>query len=257
MAKSLRCYDLWALTPIPSPRAASGGGVAQTPAGNGWVAEWLKAPVLKTGRGASPSWVRIPPHPPTPLFRGVVLAAPIACADNRRAQEPTLQNGGDDHGARRQNSVRETFMTLAHLLPRWALHRSMLILVVSFLGFIASGAAAACCNKQVGGTCSGGGQLCNTTDTFNLPHPGPDKTGEASFTPGPLTCSDLKIHFFVDGTEVNQTGFVGPGGTTAPVSLGVITTGNHVVGVKAEGEVGGCNSGTLVSWAGTVHLQPQ
>src|SRR5262249_34843511 len=30
----------------------------------GWVAEWLKAPVLKTGRGASSSWVRIPPHPP-------------------------------------------------------------------------------------------------------------------------------------------------------------------------------------------------
>jgi hypothetical protein len=28
------------------------------------VAERLKAPVLKTGRGASSSWVRIPPHPP-------------------------------------------------------------------------------------------------------------------------------------------------------------------------------------------------
>ena len=31
---------------------------------SGWVAERSKAPVLKTGRGASPSWVRIPPHPP-------------------------------------------------------------------------------------------------------------------------------------------------------------------------------------------------
>ena len=30
----------------------------------GWVAERFKAPVLKTGRGASLSWVRIPPHPP-------------------------------------------------------------------------------------------------------------------------------------------------------------------------------------------------
>src|ERR1700759_511422 len=30
----------------------------------GWVAEWFKAPVLKTGRGATLSWVRIPPHPP-------------------------------------------------------------------------------------------------------------------------------------------------------------------------------------------------
>jgi hypothetical protein len=31
---------------------------------NGWVAERFKAPVLKTGAGASPPWVRIPPHPP-------------------------------------------------------------------------------------------------------------------------------------------------------------------------------------------------
>jgi hypothetical protein len=33
------------------------------------VAEWFKAPVLKTGVGASPPWVRIPPHPPVPLSR--------------------------------------------------------------------------------------------------------------------------------------------------------------------------------------------
>ena len=31
---------------------------------DGWVAERFKAPVLKTGVGASPPWVRIPPHPP-------------------------------------------------------------------------------------------------------------------------------------------------------------------------------------------------
>ena len=30
----------------------------------GGVAEWFKAPVLKTGVGASPPWVRIPPPPP-------------------------------------------------------------------------------------------------------------------------------------------------------------------------------------------------
>ena len=31
---------------------------------NGWVAERLKAPVLKTGKPARVSRVRIPPHPP-------------------------------------------------------------------------------------------------------------------------------------------------------------------------------------------------
>ncbi len=30
----------------------------------GGVAEWLNAPVLKTGKGESPSWVQIPPPPP-------------------------------------------------------------------------------------------------------------------------------------------------------------------------------------------------
>ena len=48
----------------------------------GWVAEWLKAPVLKTGRRASVSRVRIPPHPPiqaiTTCFCGILtcLASP-------------------------------------------------------------------------------------------------------------------------------------------------------------------------------------
>src|SRR5581483_6640655 len=40
-------------------------------------AERFKAPVLKTGRGASSSWVRIPPHPPPLIF-----ASSILCADD-------------------------------------------------------------------------------------------------------------------------------------------------------------------------------
>ena len=35
---------------------------------SGWVAEWFKAPVLKTGVGSRPPWVRIPPHPPCSPF---------------------------------------------------------------------------------------------------------------------------------------------------------------------------------------------
>ena len=34
----------------------------------GWVAEWFKAPVLKTGVGSRPPGVRIPPHPPNAPF---------------------------------------------------------------------------------------------------------------------------------------------------------------------------------------------
>ena len=38
--------------------------LASPPFARGQVAERLNAPVLKTGKGASPSWVRIPPCPP-------------------------------------------------------------------------------------------------------------------------------------------------------------------------------------------------
>ena len=54
-------------SPPPAPRVdRARGGALDRPAG--WVAEWLKAPVLKTGRRSRASWVRIPPHPPHYAF---------------------------------------------------------------------------------------------------------------------------------------------------------------------------------------------
>ena len=149
-------------------------------------------------------------------------------------------------------------MTLAQLLPRWALHRSMLILVVSFLGLLASGAASGLTHHvKPPIICTGGGQLCNNPETFDHIFP---TAGVAlvRFTPGPLTCSDFRIHFFVDGTEKNVTDFVGPGGKTAFVSLGFIGSGIKVTfDMQAEGEVGGCNSGTLGSWDGVAEFEKQ
>ena len=51
----------------------------------GQVAERLNAPVLKTGKGASPSWVRIPPCPPA-----------IGSADPQRDRDPTAVSPGAD-----------------------------------------------------------------------------------------------------------------------------------------------------------------
>src|SRR5690606_10691692 len=56
----------------------------------GRVAEWFKAPVLKTGVGASPPWVRIPPLPPNTaectLWRDIAAdhRIPPGEIDNRR-----------------------------------------------------------------------------------------------------------------------------------------------------------------------------
>src|SRR5687767_6289942 len=53
------------LTPRKAPPLSRAGRVVYRVARRrGWVAEWFKAPVLKTGVGSRPPWVRIPPHPP-------------------------------------------------------------------------------------------------------------------------------------------------------------------------------------------------
>ena len=140
-------------------------------------------------------------------------------------------------------------------VPRWMLHRSMLIVVALGAGLMASGPASAAKGHAVGGTCSGGGQLCNNIPTFPISVAGAGGVGEGQFTPGPLTCSNLRIHFIIDGTEVAVTSFAGPGAITPFVSLGFISPGKHTVGVQAEGQVGGCNVGNLGSWAGKVRLR--
>jgi hypothetical protein len=100
-------------------------------------------------------------------------------------------------------------------------------------------------------TCSGGGQLCN--NVANIPI---STTGilQANFTGGPLVCSSIRIHYLVDGTEVTVTGFVGANQSTGVANLGPVSAGTHVLGLQAEGIVGGCNSGTLGSWAGTAQV---
>ncbi len=143
-------------------------------------------------------------------------------------------------------------MTLARLLPSAALHRRILILVVSLAGFMASGAASA--GFTVGAVCTGGGQLCNNMATFTVDVSVAGGAPRVRFHPGSYTCSNFRIHYLVDGTEVTVTGFVGPGQTTGFFNLGPMSAGTHTVGMVAEGEVSGCNVGNLVSWGGRARV---
>ena len=68
----------------------------------GEVAEWFKAPVLKTGVGASLPWVRIPPSPP--LLLGRTFSAPPRA--HTEAQQPrafALRPQDCDHRTRARN----------------------------------------------------------------------------------------------------------------------------------------------------------
>src|SRR5438105_14809213 len=69
-------------------------------ANTGWVAEWLKAPVLKTGGGSRLPGVRIPPHPPPyrfcamegrairtlPVLRSMAIFSALERVEHCRAQ---------------------------------------------------------------------------------------------------------------------------------------------------------------------------
>ena len=59
----------------------------------GWVAERLKAPVLKTGKPERVSWVRIPPHPP---FASAKASAEL----RRRMSRRSFSEGGPFHTLR-------------------------------------------------------------------------------------------------------------------------------------------------------------
>ena len=146
-------------------------------------------------------------------------------------------------------------MTSAYAFPRSAFHRGMLILVASFAGLLSGHAESGGFTAPVTQTCTGGGQLCNNVATVFTPSLPAGGNGIAQFTPGPFTCSNFRIHYLVDGTEVSVSAFVGPGQKTGFVSLGPIGAGVHAIGLRAEGQTGGCNVGTLFSWAGTVHLE--
>jgi hypothetical protein len=58
---------------ITRPLRTTRAGVPGTrwPKSSGRMAEWFKAPVLKTGRGSAPSWVRIPLLPPAQALPAV------------------------------------------------------------------------------------------------------------------------------------------------------------------------------------------
>ena len=128
--------------------------------------------------------------------------------------------------------------------------RRYLCLLALGIGIVVGGVAQAqtTTSYPVGATCCGPGQLCDNIATISV-----STTGLllAQFDLGLTACSNIRIHFLVDGTEVAVTGFVAPGASSGSFNLGPVSSGSHLLGLQAEGQVGGCNVGTLISWAGT------
>ena len=86
---------------------------------------------------------------------------------------------------------------------------------------------------------------------YNVPVPG--------IPPGGKHCSDVRMHFLWDGQEVAVSDWLGyPERSPAlPLksSLYLLTaqhSGQHILTLQPEGRSGGCNSGNLYAWDGTL-----
>jgi hypothetical protein len=79
-------------------------------------------------------------------------------------------------------------------------------------------------------------------------------------------CSSVRLHIFVDGALIRTTGFLGWNSAPAPFNNLPLTTGNlvlqyvrpgvHVVSLKAEGQVSGCNTSGIGLWGGSLQTRP-
>lgn len=63
-------------------------------------------------------------------------------------------------------------------------------------------------------------------------------------------CSSVRMHFLLDGMERGESVPISPGKSSGYFDFGVVAAGEHVVGLRAEGIPGGCNSGQLTAWGG-------
>lgn len=100
-------------------------------------------------------------------------------------------------------------------------------------------------------SCVSSGQLCSPAFTVPV-----TTTGilQASYTASAGHCSDVAVHFLVDGVERAVTAFLTPGATSPVFDLGPVDSGTHTLALQGEGALGGCNAGSVGNWGGTAQV---
>jgi hypothetical protein len=111
-----------------------------------------------------------------------------------------------------------------------------------------------CASREIAASveCTSQGQLCEPL----LHHvcEGGDGRLQAEFIASPQHCSDIRFTLAVDGAAQAPSAFLTPGASTGLLDFGDLTEGRHDITVQAEGRPGGCNTGRLGSWVGTLKL---
>jgi hypothetical protein len=97
-----------------------------------------------------------------------------------------------------------------------------------------------------------GQQKCPTVPSVTFDHEGAPGV-RIAFTANSGHCSDIIANIIVDGMWVGGI-VVGPGERDGGIVV-PLAAGSHTIGVQGEGMTGGCNTGRLDSWGGTLHVE--
>ncbi|NUQ51159.1 MAG: immunoglobulin domain-containing protein [Phycisphaerales bacterium] len=106
-------------------------------------------------------------------------------------------------------------------------------------------------SMPAGTSCTMNGQECG-----NLFEVERDTCGtlQVEYITSPGHCSNVGMRFYLDGALMIETPPVGAGISTGVIDLGPVSPGRHIIGMEGIGEEGGCNSGYLEAWAGTLNI---
>jgi hypothetical protein len=70
----------------------------------------------------------------------------------------------------------------------------------------------------------------------------------------PPSCAPGKVHIYINNMERFDPAVVQPGQNDGGNFLNV-TQGNYFIDVEMEGVLGGCNTGSMSGWSGTLHAE--
>ena len=99
--------------------------------------------------------------------------------------------------------------------------------------------------------CSSSGELCDNTFSQSI---STTATLRVQYVASAGHCSNVAAHILVDGVERAVTAFLTPGQASGFFDVGPVSAGTHTVALQGEGQIGGCNSGTLGNWGGTMDV---
>lgn len=71
--------------------------------------------------------------------------------------------------------------------------------------------------------------------------------------PNPPACAPGLVTLYADGNPVGPAELVQPGGQTGPHQVH-LSPGSHLFEAQMTGALGGCNTGAMSGWSGTIHV---